>query len=102
MPIDDQFQSVPMMGNVISVPIPEDKAFVTVQIQRNTATDAEMDQWLQELIDLLQTWPGKREDGNVTGQRYLTGYYNAGPTTPVVDNTPPPENPPEGSPQPAP
>ena len=102
MPIDDQFQSVPMMGHVINVPVPEDKAFISLQMQRNTATDAEMDTMLQELVDLLQTWPGRRPDNNVTAQRYVTGYYNVSPTNPVVDNSPPPEPAPEDEPQTAP
>lgn len=98
MPIDPVFQSVPIMGLQVNVPVPDDKAFISMSIQTNTATDAELDAMIQSLVDHLQTWPGKREDGNVTGQRYVTGYHTVTPTTPVVDNSPPPEDEPQNAP----
>lgn len=102
MPIDDELHAVPMMGNVVQIPVADDKAFATLQIQRNTATDAEMDDMLQTLVDLIQTWEYRRPEANVMGQKYLTGYYDTLPTDPVVVIVAPPEEPPGGEPQPAP
>lgn len=93
MPIDDELHIVPMMGNVVQIPIAGDKATAIIQIQRNDATDAEMDDMLQTMVDLIQTWSWRRPDANVMGQRYLTGYYDTTPTNPVVINNPPPEDP---------
>lgn len=103
MPIENDFVSVPMMGNVVQIPVVGDKAFAALQLQRFDATDEEWDDMLQSLVDLLQTWEYRRPDGNVMGQKYVTGYYNATPTNPVVLPVEDPEQPPEGGqPEPAP
>lgn len=102
MPIDDDLIVVPMMGNVVQIPVADDKAFATLQIQRNTATEAEMDDMLQGLVDLIQGWEWRRPESNVVGQKYLTGYYDVMPTNPVEVVIVPPEDPPGGEPQPAP
>lgn len=94
MPIDDELHVVPMMGNVVQVPVVGERAGVFMQIQNlGSATDEQMDEILMSLVDLLQGWEFRHPQANVTGQRYLTGYYDATPTNPVVINNPPPEDP---------
>ncbi len=94
MPIGTDYQAVPMMGNVINVPIVDNKVGVTVQMQKFDGTDADMDAILLSLVDLLQGWSYRQADQNVTGQKYVTGYYNVTPTNLAEDHSLPPENPP--------
>ena len=70
---------------------------IGVQIQSDgsgTATPAELDATLQELIDYLQEWPGKLPGSNVTGSKYDTLLYSVTATNPEVID--PPEEEPEG------
>lgn len=84
-----------MMGNVVQIPVVDDKAGAILQIQRfGEVTEQEWSDMLQSLVDLLQGWEYRRPDGNVMGQKYVTGYYDVTPTDPYVDNAPPPEDPP--------
>jgi hypothetical protein len=91
MPIDQVPQLVPMMPHQVNVPLPDGAGmFVSVSIQTDgTATPEAMDTALQELVDYLQEWPGRRVDANVTGTKYDTLMYGVQPTNPI----PPPDGP---------
>lgn len=75
----------------ISVPHPSLYIGMTIQSTGTPEGDAALPVTLQELIDLLQTWPGRLAD--VTGQLYGSTLAPVTPTDP--DPLPdPPEDPP--------
>jgi hypothetical protein len=85
MPIQPDPQSVIAWPHQANVPMQDDAhMFVSVQIQSDgQAAPEEMDAVLQSLVDHLQAWPGRRPDGNVTGNKYDTLLYTVTPTDPV-------------------
>jgi hypothetical protein len=76
--------------------VPAELFYISMSVQSNGSPEAEaaMGGALQELIDLLQTWPGR--NGNVTGQLYGSTLAVVSATNADPDDTPPPEDPPEG------
>lgn len=103
MPIDQNGTLVPMMPHQVNVPVPDGSGFqISVQIMSDgtPGTEAAMDATLQDLVDYLQAWPGRRPDANVTGQKSEYRVFSATPTNPVVID--PPEEEPEGMDGPAP
>lgn len=76
------------------VNVPAELFYISMSVQANGSPEAEaaMEGVLQELVDLLQSWPGR--NGNVTGQLYGSTVAAMTATNPDPDDTPPPEDPP--------
>ena len=92
MPIEPDPQPIMAWPHQVNIPVPDGVGmFLSLQIQSDgTASQEAMDATLQDLVDYLQEWPGRRPDTNVTGQKYETLLYMVSPTDPV-DLPPPPE-----------
>lgn len=90
MPIEPNPQPLAMWPHQADVPVIG--MSVTVQIQSTgEATTEDLDDTLQDLIDYLQEWPGRRPDANVTGSKYGVLLYAVTPTDPIEVVPPEPE-----------
>jgi hypothetical protein len=84
MPISEEFESVPMMGNVVGIPTTDNIVFISLQIMNGgSATEAQMDEILQSVVDLFQGWEFRHPTDNVLGQKYITGFHRVSPVNPV-------------------
>lgn len=94
MPVIGDPQPVQLFPAMINVPT-ESGLFVTVQVQSDGSQDATamIPQVVQELTDLMQSWPGRQQIGNVSAQIYDVELSMVGPTDPVDQQ---PTDPPEG------
>lgn len=95
MPVEPDPQSVAAWPHQINVPTPDGSGmYVSLSIQSDgTATPEAMDAALQDLVDYLQAWSGRRVDANVTGLKYDTLLYTISPTNPIPLPDPPEEDP---------
>jgi hypothetical protein len=85
MPVEPNPTPIMAWPHQVNVPVPDGVGmFISVQIQSDgTATPEAMDDTLQDLVDYLQAWSGRRQDSNVTGQKYDSLLYTITPTNPV-------------------
>jgi hypothetical protein len=89
-----ELQSVSIFPGQINVPCAGFYISMSVQSDGSAESMANLEPYLQELIDLVQTWP--RRTGNVTGQLYGSTLATMTPTNADPDDTPPPDEPPAG------
>ena len=94
MPFGDP-QPVQMFPAQISVPTNNGLSIsMSIQSDGGTATPDDIKAAVTSLVDLLQGWPGKHPNGDVTAQFYSVEMIPATPTNPVPQ--PDPEPAPEG------
>jgi len=87
-------QPVQLFPAQINVPT-TNGLFISMSVQSDGTASAEtVNAAVLELVDLLQGWPGKHPQGDVTAQIYEVELIPATPTNPV-----PPPDPPEPEPE---
>lgn len=90
MPTEPNPQTITMWPHQANVPALG--MSISIQIQSDgTDPDVDLDAALQDVIDYMQEWPGRRPDGNVTGSVYDVKLYAVTPTDPIFVPEPEPE-----------
>lgn len=83
MPINIVLPTTQELGLSIGVSVYQDPA--------QGATEEQVDNVVQSLVDHLQEWEGKRPGADVTASKYEVKVYHVGPTDPEPTPDPEPE-----------
>jgi hypothetical protein len=94
MPVQPDPQAIQGWPNQVNIPTQDQRFFLSIQVQTDgTPSQEDQDQFLQELIDYFQEWPGRHPNLDVTGSRYQSWLYLVTPTNPIPPPPPPEEEP---------